>query len=504
MADQSDAQRQRAVDRYGLSFKVSLPEFGVEHTHWKKLPSESSAQVKASTPTGDNGALPPARRNAGRLQLSDFSLGRVLGEGNYSRVFLGTLATNQAQMAVKVIDKKKLERFKKQAEPLMEKHVLTECDHPFIVKLLHTFQDRNSLYLVTEFVPGGELWNQSHRTGLRPSLATFYAAEILDALEYLHAKQIVHRDVKPENVLIAADGHVRLIDFGTAKTLGQNALETSGNIKFGRNFKEFVGTAEYMPPEAINNVPADFRSDLWSFGGTVFHLLTGHVPFKGGSEYLTFKRVLELKYRFPVGVDDAGRDLITRLFKVEPRERLGGGTCTADRHAAIKAHPFFAGIDWNTLHKQPVPAATPEEQATPARVKALLDVPPTTLPEPVELPPPPPQRAPDGRRKKQGPGEEEIAKMAAAYTQAEAERDARAERVAGLVRAGQAYEHAAQYTADARRRMAFHLDVRGQLTEELRLALRMPEPEPAIIDDIEPLPDSSDEEDAAPAESVAV
>eukprot|EP00304_Pavlova_gyrans_P007297 CAMPEP_0206058624 /NCGR_PEP_ID=MMETSP1466-20131121/47096_1 /ASSEMBLY_ACC=CAM_ASM_001126 /TAXON_ID=44452 /ORGANISM="Pavlova gyrans, Strain CCMP608" /LENGTH=527 /DNA_ID=CAMNT_0053433921 /DNA_START=24 /DNA_END=1604 /DNA_ORIENTATION=+ len=474
---------------------MGLPERGCEHVHWKKLAYEVE-KVKAAAPAaaqdGASSKLPDARRGAGKLQLSDFTLGRVLGEGNYSRVFLGTLAATGQQVAVKVIEKRKLERYKKQAEALMEKHVLSSCSHPFMVRLHHTFQDPTCLYLCTEYVPGGELWNKSHKTGVRQSLAVFYASELLDVLEYLHAKEIVHRDVKPENILIAADGHIKLIDFGTAKMLGENAPATSGNFKFGRNFKEFVGTAEYMPPEAVNNQPADYRADLWSFGGTIYHLMTGQVPFKGGSEYLTFKRVLELKYRFPVGMPAEARSIVEAMFKVDPRERLGGGLAQEERHAAVKAHPFFAGVRWGEIHSQTPPGPTPEDEATPGHARALLLVPPAELPAPVEIPPPPP---PPSKSRKRGPTAENVARMAREREAALAAAAARQSRVEEAVRAGLAYKHCEGLTEAERRRVAFFLDVRGELTEELRIALRMPEPEPEIVDDIEPLPDTDSEEE---------
>mmetsp|Transcript_32789 Transcript_32789/g.75649 ORF Transcript_32789/g.75649 Transcript_32789/m.75649 type:complete len:523 (-) Transcript_32789:83-1651(-) len=487
----------RVVARLGLSFTAVLVESGCERAHWRTHAWEEAAArvaaeaIKAEV-EGEPAPVPQARRTSTRLQLSDFELGKVLGEGNYSRVFLGTLKATGAQMAVKVIEKKNVERFKKQAEPLMEKHVLSVAVHPFIVRLLHTFHDHHCLYLVTEYVPGGELWNLAHRTGVRPSLAKFYAAELLDVLEYLHANAIVHRDIKPENILIAADGHIKLIDFGTAKTLG-DARDTAGNFKFGQNFKEFVGTAEYMPPEAINNKPGDHRFDLWSFGGTVFHLTTGLPPFKGGSEYLTFKRVLELKYRCPVGMPDDARDLVRKLFKVDPHERLGGGEAREERHSAIKRHAYFKAIDWDTpLHAQRPPEPSLAELATPECAKLLRSFEGAELPALLGPPPEEPKRA---SKRRPAPSESELADYAAACARWEGALTDRRVAVDVLVKAGKAYAEAKGMPYEARCSVALFLDVRGQLSEELRVALQMPEPEPEPVDDI--LEPDSDEEDAA-------
>lgn len=228
-----------------------------------------------------------------------------------------------------------------------------------------------------------------------------------------------------------------------------------------------MGTPEYMPPEAINNKPSDFRADLWSLGGTIYHLVTGALPFKGGSEYLTFKRVLELKYRCPVGMPEDARDLISKLLRVEPRERLGGGLTVPERHAALRAHPFFEQIDWSQpLHAQRPPDASPAERATPQLAAQLQSASPLELPPPIEMPAPQPRVA---QSKKQREAESAEAERAATELQRlEAAKQMRAAEVAVLVRAGQAHALASSWTEDERRRVAFHLDVRGQLTEEVR------------------------------------
>jgi len=162
------------------------------------------------------------------------------------------------------------------------------------------------------------------------TIARNYAAEVLEVLQWLHEHDVVHRDVKPENVLISGDGHVKMIDFGTAKLLrnpiklGLDDEDEGGKRPRRKGFKEFLGTPEYMAPETINNKFADQRADLWSFGCFVAMILVGKPPFRGGSDYLTFKRVLARKYQLPEGVPVVAADLIGKLLVLEPAKRLGG------------------------------------------------------------------------------------------------------------------------------------------------------------------------------------
>ena len=289
-------------------------ERGTAYRQWRLLKGELGAPPEQK---GDGG-IPSVQQ----VNAQSYNLDGLLGEGNYSQVYQGRLRSTQQPVALKMIDKAKVKRYKKEDEVKIEKWVLSKLLHPSIVKLYHTFQEVASLYLSLELIPGGELWAITHKVGLPLSIATFYAAQMLEVLQFLHEHDVVHRDLKPENVLITEDGHIKLIDFGTAKLLrtpiqlGQDEAEDNKGIRRGK-YKEFVGTPEYMAPEAINNKFADQRADLWSYGCFLAQLITGMPPFKGGSDYLTFKRVLACKYRLPEGTPPVVVDLISKLLQVE-------------------------------------------------------------------------------------------------------------------------------------------------------------------------------------------
>ena len=362
-------------------------ERGVGYRQWRLLRGEASSP----SATGSES------QRAGDTTANDFEVEGLLGDGNYSQVFKATLKSTQHKFALKMIDKAKCKRYKKEDEVLVERWVLRNVSHPSIVKMYHTFQEVACLYLTLELCPGGELWNLSHKVGLPFGLARFYCAQMLEVLQYLHERDIVHRDVKPENVLLTADGHVKLIDFGTAKLLrhpiklGADQEGSKDNRADRRGkFKEFVGTPEYMAPEAINNKFATQRADLWSFGAFVAQVVTGMPPFKGGSDYLTFKRVLAKKYRLPEGTPPVAASLIDQLCMLEPKERLGGQwTVEADMvdpctlkgtaprpglgHAAVRAHEFFAPYPMLELHTVKCPLLSPEEETLIDLVKKIDD-----------------------------------------------------------------------------------------------------------------------------------
>ncbi|KAG7381413.1 hypothetical protein PHYPSEUDO_006031 [Phytophthora pseudosyringae] len=286
--------------------------------------------------------------------IDEFAQDKPLGEGNFSRIVEARHKATGETFALKVIEKQRIKRLRLRHQNIfneinMEKDVLNRLRHPNVIRLYQTFQDDNNLYFLLELLDGGELLShllhEGRQLGLDEHLARFYLADVLNAVEYMHANQVLHRDLKPENMVVCMDtgGHLKLIDFGTAKNLADAKLS-------GPNF---VGTPEYMPPETIDNKEPTYASDTWAFGCIAYQLLTGETPFSGGSSYLTFLRVQDGSYYVPDYLSDEAKDLITKLLQKDPEARLGGTKASA--MSAVKAHPFFRGIDFENLMqaKQP-------------------------------------------------------------------------------------------------------------------------------------------------------
>lgn len=304
---------------------------------------------KASTSTAAAAAISSASENMPKKKRDDFNFDKIIGEGSYSTVVLATEKTSKKQYAMKILDKRHIIREKKVQYVSREKEVLTAIDHPFFVKLYFTFQDTDNLYFGLSLAQKGELLDYLKKVGSFDENSTqFYSAEIIIALEYLHMKGIIHRDLKPENILLDENMHIKITDFGTAKVI-QDGEEDRAN--------SFVGTAEYVSPELLQNKVAYKSSDLWALGCIIYQLLAGRPPFHAPNEYLCFQKITKLEYDIPTGFPDNARDLVTRLLVLDPMKRLGcdqqGG------YEPLKTHVFFEDVDWTSVPEQTPPKLLP-------------------------------------------------------------------------------------------------------------------------------------------------
>ncbi|GFQ07814.1 3-phosphoinositide-dependent protein kinase 2 [Phtheirospermum japonicum] len=294
------------------------------------------------------------------FSIQDFELEKIYGVGSYSKVVRAKKKDTGNVYAMKIMDKKFITKENKTAYVKLERIVLDQLDHPGVVRLFFTFQDSFSLYMALESCDGGELFDQITRKGcLSEDEARFYAAEVVDALEYIHNMGLIHRDIKPENLLLTTDGHIKIADFGSVKPMQGSRITVLPNAASDDKACTFVGTAAYVPPEVLNSSPATFGNDLWALGCTLYQMLSGTSPFKDASEWLIFQRIVARDIRFPNYFSAEARDLIDQLLDIDPSRRPGAGP---GGYASLKSHPFFNGIDWTNLREGTTPPKLALEQ----------------------------------------------------------------------------------------------------------------------------------------------
>ncbi|KAL8448379.1 hypothetical protein Emed_003909 [Eimeria media] len=298
------------------------------------------------------------RTKDGKYTFDHFELERLLGSGNFSEVFEATEKGTSNSYALKVFNRNDVMRLNKVADVRMERHAmlrLNDPGHPNVIRLLETFKDEFRVCFVYELAEGGELWEHVKYAGLLDKeWARRVISQVVSALEYLHSKSIVHRDLKAENFVLTRDGVVKLIDLGTAMDLEHPEVEAPGlgaNRSVGAlgsfgcsrrairrpTFQHYVGTPQFMPPEAIKNKDSGKLRDLWSLGCTIFQILAGNPPFSGSTDYFILLRVEAGNLEFPPDFDPLARDLVEKLLVADPSKRLG-----ANGFEEIKSHPYFS------------------------------------------------------------------------------------------------------------------------------------------------------------------
>jgi serine/threonine protein kinase len=301
-----------------------------------------------------------------RKSVKDFKFGKTLGVGSYSTVLLATDKKTKRQFAVKVLDKRHIIREKKVKYVNIEKNTLKRLGKKNgIIHMFFTFQDESSLYFVLDFASNGELLSLIKEHGsINEDAARYYSAQILDAIKYMHDNGVVHRDLKPENILLDSEFKIQVTDFGTAKLLEKDA---KGNYPPDTRAKSFVGTAEYVSPELLNEKAIGKSCDIWAFGCILYQMIAGKPPFKATNEYLTFQKIVKLQYAFTAGFPMVIRDLVKRILKLNPKDRLS--------IAEIQNHHFFNGINFSKADESVWGVAPPEIGPYKISAKSMLPVP---------------------------------------------------------------------------------------------------------------------------------
>ncbi|WEW55048.1 AGC family serine/threonine protein kinase [Emydomyces testavorans] len=279
-----------------------------------------------------------------KMTADDFEPLTCLGRGTFGTVLLVRHKMTGVLYAQKQFRKASLTVHKKLVEQTKNERAILESvnRYPFIVNLYYAFQDREKLYLILEYAQGGELFTHlALERMFSEDVAAFYMAELVLALEYLHHNiGVIYRDLKPENCLLDADGHLLLTDFGLSKVAvnGEDRCNSS------------LGTIEYMAPEVIQGKPYGKACDWWSLGALGFDLLTGSPPFKGNNNAKISEKIIKQKVALPYFLGPDAKDLLTRLLRKEPHKRLGYHMPKDIK--TIKSHRFFRKIDWKALERR--------------------------------------------------------------------------------------------------------------------------------------------------------
>jgi serine/threonine protein kinase len=279
-------------------------------------------------------AMPRAVRLAPGTHLKDLNVMETLGTGTFGRVRLIQHRATGQYFALKVLKKYEVVRLKQVEHVLSEKAILAEINHPFVVCMGAAFQDTTSLYMLLEYVIGGELFSHLRKAGRFSNDTTrFFGAQIVLALEYLHSLDIVYRDLKPENLLLDHNGYLKITDFGFAKKVEDRTWTV-------------CGTPEYLAPEIIQSKGHGKAVDWWALGVLLYEMLAGYPPFYDENPFGIYQKILAGKVDYPKHFDPYAKDLIKKLLQPDRSKRYGNLKNGAED---IRKHKWFKGFDWEAL-----------------------------------------------------------------------------------------------------------------------------------------------------------
>ncbi|XP_060203426.1 probable serine/threonine protein kinase IRE isoform X2 [Lycium barbarum] len=307
-----------------------------------------------------------------RTSIEDFEILKPISRGAFGRVFLARKRATGDLFAIKVLKKADMIRKNAVENILAERDILISVRNPFVVRFFYSFTCRDNLYLVMEYLNGGDLFSLLRNLGcLEEDMARIYIAELVLALEYLHSLNIIHRDLKPDNLLIGSSGHLKLTDFGLSKVglinstddlagpsvpsaafLGEDRskMDEHSFKREQRQKNSVVGTPDYLAPEILLGMGHGATADWWSVGVILFELLVGVPPFNAEHPQQIFDNIINRDIPWPKIPEEMSLeayDLINKLLHENPVQRLG-----ATGAGEVKRHPFFRHINWDTLARQ--------------------------------------------------------------------------------------------------------------------------------------------------------
>ena len=352
------------------------------------IPEEEASKIKEEIlhKEGEN-----LRKKRQKITIFDFVPIKIIGKGAFGEVRICKYIPTGDVVAIKKMKKDEMHKKNQVLHVRAERDVLSQAKNQWIVELKFSFQDQKYLYLGMEYLPGGDLMTLLMARDILPEEdAKFYAAEMVLAIESVHEMNCIHRDLKPDNVLIDKEGHIKLSDFGLSKKFdflmkdpknvknniifrNKNNLNENSKLSYAEQFKEFknikskkrreyaystVGTPDYIAPEVFTQKGYGQEVDWWSLGIILFEMMIGYPPFYSESSTETCKKILDWKNNFEikqeVNISNEAIDILKQLIN-DPDKRLGRNG--ADE---IKKHPFFKNINWLHIKETLIPPFIPE------------------------------------------------------------------------------------------------------------------------------------------------